>query len=217
MCSDIFFSGVHLGGTLVGMRCAPDVLEQVARDIYRAAHADPCDPVSTPMLAARVLGPGAVCVLPPSAILSYGELARSRGRWRIYVRSGTPVQLLGHVVGHELAHWALRREGLDSEAAADWLGAALVLPAPACDRILRSPADVAIVARTVVATQTLVALRLGESGRARLALVAPERVRVRGLDWTEDAARRAAMRPPPGVEVVRLTDDVRRVALAVRR
>lgn len=126
-------------------------------------------------------------------------------------------------VGHELGHWLLTRHGYcgnDDEAAADYLGAALLAPRRAFLRARRALGhDLPALANAFSMTETGVALRLGEALHVPLAVVSPAHVRVRGPEawvWPNEATvRRWARVAEPGLRKVRLTDDPRRVVLDV--
>lgn len=125
-------------------------------------------------------------------------------------------------VGRTLGHWLLRRHGYDGadEAAADYLGAALIAPRAAFVRAHRVHGDgLDKLADAFGTTETGAALRLGEVLRRPLAVVAPKTVRVRGPEewtWPDEATlRRWARNPRPGLRKAKLGDDPRRVVLEV--
>ncbi len=178
---------------------------------------DRCTP--TPEIARRVLGPSAVQLVPRSALRSLGALTRTGDRWRVVLRRGLPPELIGHVVGHELAHWAGKRHGVQlDEDDCNWIGAALVVPKRCVRGTLLD--HVSDIAREVHTTQSLVALRVGEALEVPLALVAPARIRVRGPEqwvWPDaDTIRRWARRPVDVVRPIRLTDGSGRVVVVAR-
>ncbi len=201
-------------GTLSVVILSPSDAERLADAILDEAGVDPSQCTPTPEIARRILGPSAVQIVPRSALRSLGALTRTGDRWRVVLRRGLPPELIGHVVGHELAHWAGRRHGVQlDEEDCDWIGAALVVP----KRFVRSVIidRVADVAKEASTTQSLVALRVGEALEVPLALVAPLRIRVRGPEewhWPDaDTIRRWARRPVDVVRPIRLTDGSGRV------
>lgn len=199
----------------------PIKLELLAEDLYKRARLDPTTSASTVRLARVLLGDTAIELVPRHALRTPAMLARVGERWRIFVRRPITPQDLAFLCGHELAHWALRREGYhepDEEAAADYLGACLVAPRRAFLSALRDRnEDLSELARVFVATESLCALRTGETTGRVLALVSPSLVRVRGLrpfEWGDEATiRRLARRGGPGLARTRLRDDPRRVVL----
>ena len=111
-----------------------------------------------------------------------------------------------------------RYDGDDEEAAADYLGAALVAPRRAFASALRALGDdLAELAAVFRSTETAAALRVGEVTGRPLAVVAPHRVRVRGPEswaWPDESTLRAwARRGRVGVRRCRLRDDDRRMML----
>jgi hypothetical protein len=173
--------------------------------------------VPTPIIARELLGPGAIQIVPPAVLRPLGALARVGTRWRIFLRRGLAPELIGHVVGHELAHWAAKRDGATfDEDDCDLVGAALVLPRGTVPAGLDHLDEAA---RAAHASQSLVALRVGEARGVPLVLVAPHRVRVRGPDdwcWPDEDTVRAWARSGQRVARVRLSDDRRRVVLVGR-
>lgn len=197
------------------------LLEGMADALYLEAGEDPADAVSPVRLARALLGADGITVVPRHALCGdTAMLVRVNDRWRIVVRRDVVDAELGHTIAHELAHWALRREGEpDTEEACDYLAAALVAPSRAFRSAMRDHGtDLAALADDFRTTQSLVALRWGESHGVPLALVRPGLVRVRGqleFVWPDEGtiARWANGRPPRGVAKTRLTDDRRRVVL----
>lgn len=158
-------------------------------------------------VARRVTG-NPVEVVPFRALPGDGQLARVRGEPRIYVRGKLSPQRLRWVVAHELGHLAL---GLDSstrenEDAADAFAAALLLPRRAFQSALREVGvSYSKLARWFATTESCAALRFGEVTDTPIALLAPERVRVRGAEFEWPEGWRGG-----GVEQTRLRDDRRR-------
>lgn len=195
-------------------------LEGIAESAYAEAELDPERP-HLPRLAKALLGPRAI-ERGPRPLHAPACLVRVRGEWRIIVGRNLPPRFALFAVGHELAHWLLGRVGFvgeDEEAVADALAAALLMPRPAFRRALLSVGDDwSELARVMCATETAVALRLGEVTRRPLAVVAPARVRVRGDEewlWPDESTiRQWARKPLPGLRKTKLKDDPRRVVLA---
>ena len=193
-----------------------DVAEKLAREVYRAAgrpDTKPADPVE---LARRILGEDAVIVA--RQLSSEGYLVPIAGRWRIVVRRGLTRRRLAHVVGHELGHWVCQQAGVvDDEDRCDAIGAAIVAPAPAFRSVLaRRPPRLRDLAWAFSTSESLVALRYAEVTGEALALVTPDRVRLRGgYDWPpENELRELARSGGRGeLRAVRLRDDPRRVVL----
>ncbi|MDB4946209.1 MAG: hypothetical protein JWP97_5743 [Labilithrix sp.] len=196
-----------------------DDLEGIAERAYRDAGLDADKPHVT-QLARALLGENAIHrgdrpVHGPAA------LYRVNKEWRIVLARSLPPLYAVFAVGHELGHWLLRRAGYagdDEEAAADYLGAALIAPRRAFVSARRAlGADIPALAAAFSMTQTGAALRLGEAFGTPLAVVSPRLVRVRGPEtWTwpdEPTVRRWARAGAPGVRTSRLTDDPRRVLI----
>lgn len=204
----------------------PADLEGLAEALYRESGLDPSEPASPITIARAVLGEDAVELVPRSALrLTRAKLARVGDQWRIFVKRPVEREELNFFVGHELAHWAMRREGArfddeaDEERAADYLAGCLVATGTAFRRAMRAVGeDLPELANVFQATQSCIALRLGEAGAHDLALVRPGLVRVRGqlsFVWPreEEIVRWARGAAPSGVVKTRLTDDPRRVVL----
>lgn len=198
-------------------------LEGLAEGLYREAGLDPAEAASPVDLARSALGDEGVQVVPPGALrFTSAQLATIEGKRRIFVRRGDPAQMT-FAIAHELAHWALEREGYceqDEEDAANYLGAALVATRSAFRRTLRAVGeDLGDLAEEFGSTESLCLLRLGETTGRPLALVRPGLVRVRGqleFIWPAEETLRgwASGRAPAGVVKTRGIDgDHRRVAL----
>lgn len=191
-------------------------LEGMADALYAAAGLEPDVPVAPLALAARLLGSTAVCRV--TGLRTPAALARVGDDWRIYLRRGLTDRAVAWLVAHELAEWALRREGYlgeDIEDLADRLGACVRAPRRAVVWALRhhghTPAAIAAAFRT---SESSAALRIGEVTGAPLALLAPRKaVRVRGESWCwPDAAQILRLARTHGT---RLGDDPRRLLLTV--
>ena len=196
-------------------------LEGIADAAYRDASLDPEHPHIT-RLARALLGAGAIHRGPrplhgPAALIRVGE------DWRIVLARSLPPVYAVFAVGHELAHWLLAKhgyEGDDEEAAADYLGAALLAPRRAFLAARRALGDdLPALAKAFSTTETGAALRLGEVLRVPVAVISPELVRVRGPEewlWPDEATVRGWARGRmAGLRKVRLTDDPRRMMLEI--
>jgi len=185
------------------------------------------------MVARRVLGSDAVRRVPASALPrgASATLSRLDGQVRIYLRRGlSPIEerfAIAHELGHHiLDHHREERSPL-LELEADYVAACLVIPHRALRDARRELGDdIAGLAEVFQASQTAVALRLGEAGALpAVIVVSPQLVRVRSLSEVSlppesDIRRLATARirdvrrvAGPGVRRARLTDDRQRVAL----
>lgn len=194
-------------------------LEGLALLPYLEKQIDPEDPPPVFELARAFLG---VRVERPAMLA--GKLAASfrvDGRDRIAVRAGLPIEYAHFYAAHEMAHVLMRRAGAarpEDEQAADYLGAALMMPRAFVRLIARREGFAPrALAESTVCTQTAAVLRLGEVLCVPLAAVSPALVRVRGPEswvWPDEGMlRRWARRPGPGITKKRLTDQAGRVAL----
>lgn len=194
----------------------PDLVEKLARQVYRLAGVDEGRAAPPVDLARRILGEDAVIVA--RQLSSEGYLVPIAGRWRIVVRRGLTRRRLAHVVGHELGHWVCQQAGVvDDEDLCDAIGAAIVAPRPAFASGLARRLTLRELAWLFATSESLVALRYAEVTGEPLALVTPERVRLRGHhDWPpENELRKLAQSGGGrGLRAVRLRDDPRRVVLA---
>jgi hypothetical protein len=195
-------------------------IERLAADLIGRSRLDGTAPISPLTLAEKLLGPGAIRRVPPRCLPAGAALVRVHGDWRIYLASDLPPKPLRFAVCHELAHWALgdAATGSELERLCDALAAALLAPREAFLRVLRDTGPrLPALARRFETTETCVALRLGETTGAPLALVAPSVVRVRGAGFawpSEREIRALAQRARlPGLRKARLRDDPARVAL----
>lgn len=193
----------------------PSDLEAAAESVFRLAGqaVGRCSPVRL----ANCLGINVVSV--PN-LRQAGCLAMVGHVPTIAFRASLDAPRRAHVVGHELGHWVLSREGVrDSQWTEDWcdyIGGALVAPRPAIRRAFAAFGTAfSPIAASFRTTETLVALRMGEVTSQSVAVVAPQRVRARGdAVWpAEDTVRAWARRPGPGISSVRLQDDRKRVVL----
>lgn len=201
-------------------------LEAIAVERYERLGLDPCEPVNTCSLARMMFRSKddrtPIVTRPPSLLGDRPGAVWWKGETPfIAVRRTVPLELVGHVVGHEAAHLLLGRKhdgDPDLEAACDYLGACLMAPRPAMLALHRAFGwELGEIADEVVATQTWAALRLGEALRVPLAAISPVAVRVRGPEeWAwpdEPELRRLSRRPKPGIKKVCITDQRARCAL----
>lgn len=212
------------------------LLEGAAEQVLRSAGADLYRAVSILALARHVLGADARIERVPGRALPAGAQAtigRVGNQVRLFVRHGLDGATERFALGHELAHHVLghpkelRTQALEDDA--DYVAACLVVPRPAL-RVARLELgdDLVALADLFQASQTAIALRLGEAGALpAVVVVAPAAVRIRSLSEfampPEETLRRFARASAlelkrlagPGVRRARLTDDRRRVALLV--
>lgn len=192
-------------------------LEGCAESLYDLAGYDR-DEVDAPTNVARKLG---VRVIRVPRMRLLGCLSTVDGKLAIGVRAGLDDAREEHVIGHELGHWILRREGAnavgeETERACDFIGASVMMRRQVfASRARGRERDFRQLAFDFAATQTMAALRVGEVLRVPIVVVAPHAVRARGEVHGLDAnrAREIARSGAPGLARIRLTDDRRRVAL----
>lgn len=200
----------------------PGELEGIALALYNEIGEDPERPPSAFRLARAV--PGVGPVERPRNMIGPAVTFQVAGKDRIAVKASIPLEYAHFYVGHELGHILLRRNGLAcggerEERAADYLGAALLMPRAAVRAVYRAEGFApAALAEIIVCTQTAAVLRLGEVVGTPLAAISPALVRVRGPEtwiWPDEVTIRrwASGRSRPGLAKVRLTDQPRRVAL----
>lgn len=196
-------------------------IEGDATWLYRRAGVDPGTPAPLLWLATELLGPGRVIAAPSLREPGGACLVRVNGQARIYYRQRMPPVLRDFAVGHELAHWLLADRIVgerDTEDACDYLAAALIAPRVAfLKAVQRHGARFTRLAKAFATSESLVALRYGETTLEPLALVAPRSVRVRGAEysWPAEAELRAAG-PRPGLRKAVLRDERRRSAFRAR-
>lgn len=199
-------------------------LEKLAVEQYRRHHLDPSEPTPTLKLAKLELGERGVYWAPR---LRGGPAMTFvlHGERKIAIKKKLPPELARFLLGHELAHVILEREGYvgvgmdDLEDACDLLGAALMAPQPAVASFVRQRGlDLAGAAKAVGATQTWAGLRFGEALDWPVAVIAPKRLRVRGL-WTcpLETIRVLAKGSSPTVRKVAITDSRGRTCLFGKR
>lgn len=193
-------------------------VECEAGQLYTEANADTYSPPG-PLRIARSLG---LHVRRGPCLAAGGDAALIRlgGQPIIFVRRRLGPERFDFALAHEIAEWHLARLSYcepDVEDVADALAAALVVPRDAYRAALRER-GVAFgeLARDFRATESCVALRLGEVTGRPLLLLAP-RVRARGASFvwpsTAELRRIARTRRAEGLEVWGLGDDRRRIVL----
>lgn len=151
-----------------------------------------------------------VLTVPFRVLHGDGQLAKVNGEPRIYVRSGLTPKRLRWAVAHELGHHILKLDSstLENEDAVNAFAAALLVPRRAFQLALRETGpklSYTKLARWFATTESCAALRLGEVTDVPLALLAPERTRVRGSEFTWPPQMNG-----PGVTRNRLGDDLGR-------
>jgi len=197
-----------------------DDVEDVAAQVYEMAGADPDDPPG-PVALADAIG---IEIRPAKARSLWGdaELCRVNASHVIYVPPRLPPARLGYAIAHELAELVLklremREDGIEQLANA----AATAILAPRrlfIHQLKITRDDIAIVARCFVATESAIALRIGEARGDAIALVSPKLVRLRGGEFVWPAANeirklaRAKVLPFP-LTRTKLTDEDGRVVL----
>ncbi len=195
-----------------------DEIEELAERVHRENRFDHDVPPQPAELVERVLGPGAIRLVPRRALPGFGAAARVSGRWSVFIVEDSPVVVRRFVLLHELAHVLLGRTATEREC--DALAAALLVPKRALlraigDRGARLPS----LARVFGASESCIGLRLGEVTNQPTALVAPASVRIRGstYPWPPEAdIRRVAEGPAtPGLRKAKLRDDATRSLLRV--
>ncbi|UOF77359.1 metallopeptidase [Caudoviricetes sp.] len=167
-------------------------------------------------LATRLLGAGSVKLVPATALPGVGAIARVRDRWLVFLREDAPLPAKRFVLCHELAHKLLGAAATEVEC--DALAAALLVPRAALMHAVKEDGErLRLLAKRFGASESCIALRIGEVTERPLALVAPRTVRTRGSGYTwppfdqlRDLATKSHI---PGLKKVRLTDDSARQML----
>lgn len=147
--------------------------------------------------------------------------ATIHGRPTICLRGKLPAVALRWALLHELAEWHLARleyRGEDVETVAEAITAALVAPRDVYQRAhAEHGTDFQALGEAFAATQTAMALRLGEVTGRPVLVVTPAAVRVRGEPWgwpSVDECRRLAKNDRPGLVRVGLGERKRTAILA---
>lgn len=159
-------------------------LEALASDL----HKDPSNPDTPIRIARRLLGSANVreVDLP---LPGDGALARIRDTWQIWIRRDLPPERQGFAVAHEVAEYVLRGSALESERNANRLAASILAPREHFLSAAWFGPSFAELARSIVATETLIALRWGE--------VTEQPVRVQTARYTWERGRPFAWEDPP--------------------
>lgn len=195
-------------------------LEGSAEALYKLAGLPVDDAVSPTKIARALFGARAVEILPMR--MAAGALIYVNGERRIVVKQGLDMVTTRFVVGHELGHWILEREGYRGdhlEAYCDYIGGAILMPRRSFVGAHRfHDGDVTDLAAEFGVTHSATWLRIGEAVRIPIALSRPGLVRTRGPDswvWpeSETIVKWARGTPPPGLAKVRVEDDRRRMVL----
>lgn len=191
----------------------PDI-EQEARETYRVAGFDSREPAKMLDLARCILGPSGVQTVPFNALPSDGFLAQVNGERRIYLRHGLSEKRRRFVIGHELGHYIL---GIDSskrenEEFCDRFSAALIAPREAFELALgiADGPNYTKLATMFSTTESCTALRFGEVTDTPVALVTPQRTRVRGAQFNWPSKMNG-----PGLHSSKLRDGSGRFAVRV--
>jgi hypothetical protein len=191
-----------------------EFVERAAEELYREAGLDPWRADGAAEVAAGILGPDCIRFVPGDALPGRAELARLKGRWRIFLHHRLSAEDMHHAIGHELGHLWVKRNlpnHPEEEELADRIGAALCAPHGPYMKAHRTygwrPRKLG---KLFVLRPHAAALRLGECTGSPVALVSPKRIRVRGnpWPWPEEASLRAALSgglAVPGIRTVRLS------------
>lgn len=196
--------------------------EDEAGLVLARAGLDDDEPVGAREIIARLLGPQALRIVRPSELGGAdGEIVRVGSRWQIRVSSRLSPERAAFVALHELAHWHLGRLDHDdeTETLCDAIAGALACPWRAfADASRELGARFDLLADIFAVEPSCAALRYGEVRGEPLALVSPQRVRVRGSNWAwgdERDVRRLAQaeRLPPSLQRVRVSAADARIVL----
>lgn len=196
-------------------------LETIAAFVRHEAKLHELEIVTAFRVAERLFGRGAVRVIPHLSVS--GAIATIQHETRIFLREGIPDP--NHTTSHELGHWGQDVTGIprgpDTEAYADYIGAAIIVPPKALQAAYQAVGfNLSALANTFRCTQSLIALRCGEVLGHDLALVARQTVRTRqtSFPWPDPPTVRswAKGRPPKGLAKVRLTGDYDRGRVLLR-
>lgn len=196
-------------------------LEALAISLYSDLGISPDEPPRAELLARAWLD-HRHAVVRRHLVATPSARQRFDGKVTVVVRPSVPEGYLPWYICHELGHELLDRVGYvgeDVEACADYIGAALVLPAACVSAVYRAEGFAPrVLAELSGGTQTLGVLRFGEVRRIPLVAVA-QVIRVRGPEnfvWPEEETLRTwarARRVRPGLRKIAITDQRGRVAL----
>lgn len=191
-------------------------IESEAELVYRATALDLDTGAHPTALAECILGAGCVRPIRSASLPGWGCLARVGDSWRIYVRASAQESRVRWVVAHELGHYILGPEAVESDC--DRFAAALIAPRRAFRRASRHVGrDWLALAGHFGISESWAALRSSEVSGEPLALVAGQNVRVRGeaFAWPSDVAgfRDLTRRGRADIRLIRLRDDRTRFVL----
>lgn len=183
-------------------------MEGDAAEVYRFAGAELDEPPSIARLCELVTGfapryermrPGGRC-----AVDDAGDL-------RVRVRPSLPARRARFIVAHEIAEWWYLRTGYaepDIEDRCNALGAALVVPRPAAQLVLRESGHSPMLLSQVFGVERCLALlRVGEvTGRPVVLLRKRPLFRGDPFEWPTDTTelQRLVREPAPEIHPVRL-------------
>lgn len=186
--------------------------------VYDLACADIDDPPGPADLARRLLGVDAIRYVEPHKSRSRVAFVGEPGRVLLLVQRGLTCEAETFALAWALASWALWSARHDPRDTSERLVAACIIaPRAAFLAVaLALDGDLPALARAFIATESMIALRIGETRGTPVALVTPQHVRTRGgaTAWPhDDAIRTLAKCGGPGLRAVRLHDDEQRTAL----
>jgi len=199
----------------------PDDLERTAEMLLHVAHVNAGEPTKPEALVRKLLGPASVFSVKAHSLPRDGTFALVNGAPKIYLRKGLPPVRRRWALCQELAEWWLWREGLRNErtlADVERIAAGLLIPRAAFSQALaRVGGESRRMAQHFGTSETCLVLRMSELTRVPLALVSPQKVRLRGAEfgWPSEQQMRTLSHTLrlPGIRKVRLQDDRRRLAL----
>jgi hypothetical protein len=193
-----------------------DTLASVEGDslaLFSMAKADPSDPPDFNTLCRRLIGSFPQRV----RMVGRGDLyPGARNRFTLRVHAALPREVALWVAAHELAHWYYIRVGFSGphaelEARCDALGACIVAPRPLFVSAMRTHGHrVYRLAKAFHTTQSLAALRIGETTGRPVLCLRPRGAIVRGepFGWPDGPGIAKAIRnPPASVHPIRLDDS----------
>jgi hypothetical protein len=174
---------------------------------------------------AHRLGAAEVLEVDATEVCGLGEIEwLAGGRWRVIIRRGLSRPVRRWVLAHECAELHIARNMRIAppwrvkETIADAIASVLVAPPRAFARAVRELGpELPALAAGFIASETAMALRLGEVLRTPVAVVSPALVRVRGGAWdwppVEQIRERSELPSCAVYRRERLEDDPRRVVL----
>lgn len=192
-------------------------IEWNASHLHRRVGSDPANPWPVNTIARRLLGDDCIQPARPGACPSF---AVEGGKPTIRVPRCASVERLNFLVAHEVSEWFLEDAHLEwTELVADRLAAAILMPRPAFLAVYREAGlDLREIAQTFGVTETCAALRFGEVTMTPVAMLSPDMLRFRGLEWgwPGERALRGMLRDQlaiPEVQRVEVRDERRRTLL----